>query len=157
MLAAFERGDLRLVMHFNIGVLFDSLDQVARHGVRQPVRTHQHFYLVPGLRKIHGGLTGGISPAHHGHVIGAAKLCLHVGRAVIDALALELFEIRDARLVVLRARGDHHGAGGKFVAVIQHHLEGTFCAVELLDAVRHHHPRAELLRLHGGACRKLLA
>src|SRR5260370_38839559 len=64
MRAAFEGGDFRFEMQFDAWILFDSPDQVARHGVRQRTGAYQHVRLVRCLREEDRRLSGGVSPAH---------------------------------------------------------------------------------------------
>ena len=62
--------------------------------LRKLARAHEHMHPACGLRKKHRGLSGGISSAHHDHVLIFAQLRLHIGRAVIDALSLESLQVR---------------------------------------------------------------
>ena len=66
-----------------------------------------------GLREENGGLAGGISAADDDDLFLLAELRFHERCAVVDALAFELLQIGNARLVILRAGGDDDGAGGK--------------------------------------------
>jgi hypothetical protein len=68
--------------------------------------------------------------------------------------ALEIGQICEAQLVVLRSRGNHDGTRGEQVAAIEHHLVWPAIAVEPHHAARDHHIGAELLRLRGGARRQ---
>ena len=68
MRVTFEADDFRFEVQLDAGILFDSLDQVARHRVRQLTRAHQHVHLARGLRKENRRLSGGVPSAHHDDV-----------------------------------------------------------------------------------------
>ena len=70
-------------------VLFDAPNQIARHALGQTVRPDEHVHLLGGLREKHRGLTGGVSTAHHDHLLTAAHLRLDKRRPVVDTRAFE--------------------------------------------------------------------
>ena len=74
MRITFKIHDLCSVVQLYSGILFDALDQVARHGVRKLTGPHQHVDLACSLREKNCRLSGRISPTHHNDVFLFAQL-----------------------------------------------------------------------------------
>src|SRR6202035_5584920 len=83
-----------------------------------------------------------------------AQLRLHVRRAVVDSLSLELLEIGDSRFVVLCPSRYDNDACRELVAVIQYHLVGTPVAIESGYTMREHHFGSKFLCLSNSPCRQ---
>src|SRR5207249_6027691 len=62
------------------------------------------------LRQEHRGLSGGVCAANYDHLVVTAQLGLDRGGRIVDAAALELRQIRELKLAVLGAGGNHDGA-----------------------------------------------
>ena len=64
MVVPFERDDFRAGAEDDGRILLDAPDQIARHGVGEPARPHEHVHALGGLRQEHGRLAGGVAAAH---------------------------------------------------------------------------------------------
>ena len=128
--------DLGVEMQLDARVLGQALDQVARHGAGKLAGAHQHVHLARGLRKENRRLSRRVASAHHGDLFPLAQLRLDVGRAVVDPLALELLQVRDARLVVLRSGRDHDRARRQRFSAIEHDLVRAAVAVAAATTLR---------------------
>ena len=58
MMTTFEGDDFGVGSEHDGRILFDAANQIARHGLRQPARPHEHVHAFRGLRQKHRGLAG---------------------------------------------------------------------------------------------------
>src|SRR5947209_17572988 len=88
-IAALERVDLRAHAQRHVRAVLDSLDEIARHAVREAGTAHEHVDLRAALREKDGGLAGGVAAPDDRDRLAFAQLGFEVRRAVHDAGALE--------------------------------------------------------------------
>src|SRR5262249_9651965 len=131
-----ERYDLGPRVQRDVRRLLDAADEVARHRGRQPVAADEHVDVRRLRGEVDRGLPGRVAAADADDVLAGAELGLDVGRAVVDARALEALELGDADLVVAGAAGDDDGASGDARAVVQRDRERARRAVEPLGDAR---------------------
>src|SRR5436309_3324420 len=125
-----ERVDLRARSQHDVRAVFDSLNEVARHAVREPRASYQHVNFGRALREKNRRLSGRVSASDDGDLLSFAELRLDVGRAVHDPGALEARELRQGRFPVPRATGDDHGSRWHGLAGREPYRVGLRRAVE---------------------------
>ena len=89
MITPFEGNDFGIGSEDDGRILFDAANQIARHALRQPARSHEHMHALGRLREEDRRLAGGVSTAHNNHLFTAAQLRFHKCRAVVHTGALE--------------------------------------------------------------------
>ena len=140
------------------GIVLDAADQVARHGLRQSLRAHEHVHVLGGLGEEHRGLARRVAPAHHDDLFlpGRAGPPRRSRRSTRPRLRTAS-RFSTASLRYSRARGDDDGPRGHGRSVVDSH--GVRCALAAparVRPVRHAHLSPELLRLGVGAPREIL-
>ena len=83
MMIPFEGHDFGVGAEDDGRILFDAANQIARHALRQPIRSHEHMHALARLREKDGRLAGGVAPSDHNDLFTAAQLCFHKCRAVV--------------------------------------------------------------------------
>src|SRR5215831_6439621 len=150
---ALEPDDLRAVMYVDLRILFDALNQVARHCLRQAVRSHQYVHLSSSLGQEHRGLSRRITAADDDDFFMATQLRFKESRPIIHAQAFEVRKVLDAWLVVLRSARDDDRLRGNRSSVIQINLVWPLIAIQPCHARSDQHLRAKFLRLRRCAIR----
>src|SRR5687768_10116240 len=114
------------------------------------------MHALGSLRQKHGSLSRRIASTHDNNLFTAAQLCFHESRAVVNTQTFELGQVLDGRLPIGGAGCDDNRARLDSKAVI--HFNGVWqvVALEMSGALRDHHLRPKLLRLHVCASRESL-
>src|SRR5262249_14418636 len=107
MIDAFDSHHFSVVSNSDSAICQNPFQQVRRH-LAKVRATNQQRYVIGGLGKKHGGLTGGVSAANHMRRGTATESRLDVGRAVIHARALQVIETFNIQHSVGHARGDDY-------------------------------------------------
>jgi hypothetical protein len=138
-------------------VLLDPPDQIPRHRLSQPVRSHEYVDALRRLREEDRGLARRIAPADDDHLVVHALLRLHESRAVVNANAFEARKTLEQRSAILGTGCDQDGSRLHGDAVADLYRVARVLAVELNRAACDQDVRAELLRLRERPPRKCLA
>src|SRR5436190_3517520 len=142
-----ESGDLGAGVQLYPRALLDTSYQVARHRLRESSRSDQHVNFSRCLRQEYRGLTGGVPAADDHDILARAELRLDEGRAVVHAGALELGNVVERQLSVLRTSGDDDGARRYVRPVVDLDLVRLGGAVQVRRALGDRNVGAELLGL----------
>ena len=89
LFVAVECGDLGIAAEIDVGIFFDPMDQVARHGVGEIGAAHQHVHALGVLREENGGLSGGVAAADYDDLFTIAELRFDEGGSVVETGAFE--------------------------------------------------------------------
>src|SRR5580704_4974177 len=104
-------------LDFDVGRLFDLLDQVMRHGGRKRFAAHQHNDFVGEFGKMHGSLTGGICAADDMHDFTLAGHGLGSSAAIIYARALQTLDAGNIECPPLHSHSEEKRVAGNLEAV----------------------------------------
>src|SRR5713226_1844972 len=104
VLVAFERHHFCPSLESDRRAGFNPGNQISRHGFGEPWPANQQIDVLGDPREEDRCLAGGVSSSDDGHLLAAAQLAFHLRRAVVDADAFELREVRQIQFSILRAR-----------------------------------------------------
>ena len=123
---AVQLGDLAAVADGD-AVAVELVDQVVGHRLAQVGAAVQQGDERAAAGEPDGGLPGGVAAADDADARGAAELRLGRPGGVEDAHALVVVEAVDRQAPVLGAGGEHDGARGDLVAVLEPHDVAVRC------------------------------
>ena len=123
--------------------------KIARHGSGQRKASHDQVHAGSGSAEIHRRLTGGVAAADDHRLRAPAIARFHLGRSVVDAVALKLGEPVDRQPPVLNAGRNNDSAPPNASTAVERRAK-----TPVREALQSRHPawhceaRAELHRLH---------
>src|ERR1700730_15096128 len=98
--------------------------------------------------KVHRGLAGGISPSDDADFFVTAHLSFHLGRAIVDARAFELREVRQIQFSIFGASRYNDAASSNGSSIVQLERVWRLGVLERNGSTSHRDMRPELFRLH---------
>src|SRR5260370_927317 len=154
---SFDRYHARPRPHLDVCCLFDLLDQVVRHRGGERHSAHQHQHFLRKLRKVHGGLTGGIRAANDVDCFALAGQRFGGSAAIINTGALQVLNPRNVQGLPLHAHGEKQSVTRNLRTVRKLHIAVRTLGAKTSRFLWRENLDAEAPRLCNGTPRQVTA
>src|ERR1700677_4642911 len=141
-------------MQVDVGSLLNSPDEIARHGVREPLRANEHVHDARRSGEEHRGLSRRIAASYDDDLIASTSSRLGGGGGVIDSHAEISRGILEIQLTIFHTAGKHDAAALDRGAGCELDRIRSAFAPEAHRRGSRGNLRTELLRLHECAPRQ---
>src|SRR5439155_2952498 len=142
-----QPGHLRVQVHVNASMRFDSVDQIPRHVLTQVRAANDERHGTAALGQEHCRLTRRVATPHDNYRCTRAESRFEWRRGVVDAVAFELFQTIDRQPPVSRASGGNDRPRGDVGAIAQTDYQVTALLPQPSSRARTRSVRAKFLSL----------